>query len=149
MLQTAKQPMGATVQTQFRLYKIVTVGIMLVGAGLDLVLLLVGPGPLLTYVFTPVGEMILTTWMATALVLGLIVYPHLAMPRRATRIAQRVLLVYLGMLVLMHGVNNLLLGNTAGYLATFSAPAYPYVAAVVLFAAALFTAGLRLKSGLD
>ena len=49
------------------------------------------------------------------------------------------------LLVLLHGINNLLLGNTAGYLAAFSAPAYPYVATVVLLAAALFTATMRQK----
>lgn len=65
--------------------------------------------------------------------------------RRATRIVQRILLVYFVLLVLVHGINNLLLGNTAGYLAAFSAPAYPYVATVVLLAAALFTAKMRPK----
>ena len=83
--------------------------------------------------------------MAAALPLGIIAYPHFDLHRRATRIVQRILLDYFVLLVLVHGVNNLLLGNTAGYLAAFSAPAYPYVATVVLLTASVFTAGMRQK----
>ncbi|MCB0182857.1 MAG: hypothetical protein KDE31_01250, partial [Caldilineaceae bacterium] len=112
---------------------------------LDVVLLLAGPEPLLRYVFTTVGELFLTVWMAAALVLGIIAYPQLDLHRRATRIVQQILLVYFVLLVLVHGINNLFLGNVAGYLAAFRAPAYPYVATVVLVAAALFTARMRRK----
>lgn len=145
MTQVVEQRSAAPVTTMVRLYKTVMVGILLIGAALDVVLLLFGPEPLLRYVFTTPGEAVLTIWMAAALVLGLLSYPHLDLRRRATRIGQRILLVYFVLLVLMHGINNLLLGNTAGYLAAFSAPAYPYVATVVLLAAALFTARMRQK----
>lgn len=145
MTQVIEQSNAPSATTLVRRYKIVMVGILLVGMALDVLLILTGPEPLLRYVFTPLGEVILTTWMATALGLGLAVYPHLDLQRRATRIAQRILLVYFVLLVLVHGVNNLLLGNAVGYLAAFSAPAYPYVATVVLLAATLFTARMRQK----
>lgn len=145
MTQVINQGTVASATTLVRLYKTVMVGILLIGAGLDVILLLFGPEPLLRYVFTTAGELVLTTWMATALVLGVIAYPHLDLHRHATRIVQQILLVYFVLLVLVHGVNNLLLGNTAGYLAAFSAPAYPYVATVVLLAAAIFTAKMRQK----
>lgn len=148
MTQVINQGTVASATTLVRFYKTVMVGILLIGAALDVVLLLLGPEPLLRYVFTTPGELVLTIWMATALVLGLLSYPHLDLHRRPTRIMQRVLLVYFVLLVLLHGVNNLLLGNTAGYLAAFSAPAYPYVATVVLLAAALFTARMRQKGNI-
>lgn len=147
MTQTIERQSAAPAAQLVSLYKTVMVGILLIGAALDVVLLLLEPEPLLHYVFITPGEVLLTTWMATALVLvlGLLSYPHLDLRRRTTRIVQRILLVYFVLLVLVHGINNLLLGNTAGYLATFSAPAYPYVATVVLLAAALFTARMRQK----
>lgn len=145
MTQTIEQPSATPAKQLIWLYKVAMVSILLIGAGLDVVLLLAGSEPLLRYAFTPLGELILTTWMATALVLGLVAYPHLALHRRATRIGQRIILAYFVMLVLMHGVNNLLLGNTAGYLAAFSAPAYPYVAATVLLTMVLFTVRLSPK----
>lgn len=147
MLQATKQSATPSTGALFRLYKVVMIGILLVGTALDLALLSVGPGPLVNYVFTPLGELILTLWMATALVLGVMVYPHLDLHRRVTRTVQQILLAYFVLLVLMHGVNNLLLGNVAGYLAAFSAPAYPYIATAVLLSAAMFTAGLRQKPG--
>ncbi|MEZ4681520.1 MAG: hypothetical protein R2932_45640 [Caldilineaceae bacterium] len=143
MTQTIERQFATSAAQILWFYKTVMVGILLIGAGLDIILLLAGPGPLLRYVFTTAGELLLTAWMATALVLGLVAYPHLDLHRRATRIVQQILLVYFVLLVLVHGVNNLLLGNSAGYLAAFSAPAYPYVATVVLLAAALFTARMR------
>ncbi|MEZ4869521.1 MAG: hypothetical protein R3C14_49815 [Caldilineaceae bacterium] len=143
MTQTIERRSAAPTEQLVWLYKVVMVGILLIGAGLDVILLLFGPEPLLRYVFTTPGELLLTIWMAAALVLGLVAYPHLDLSRRATRIVQQILLVYFVLLVLVHGINNLLLGNTAGYLAAFSAPAYPYVATVVLLAAALFTARMR------
>jgi len=145
MTQTIERRSTTRVKQVLWLYKTVMVGILLIGAALDVVLLLAGPEPLLRYVFTTPGELLLTGWMAAALVLGIIAYPHLDLHRRATRVVQQILLVYFVLLVLVHGVNNLLLGNTAGYLAAFSAPTYPYVATVVLLAAALFTARMRQK----
>ena len=145
MTHTIEQRSTTTPRQLLWLYKAVMVGILLVGAGLDVLLLRFGPELLLRRVFTTPGELLLTVWMATALGLGIAVYPHLDLHRRATRIIQQILLVYFVLLVLVHGINNLLLGNTAGYLAAFRAPAYPYVANIVLLAAATFTAGMRSK----
>lgn len=145
MTQTIERQSATSAKQFVWCYKIVMVSILLIGATLDVVLLLAGPEPLLRYIFTTPGELLLTIWMAAALVLGLIAYPHLDLHRRATRIGQQILLVYFVLLVLVHGINNLLLGNSAGYLAAFSAPAYPYVATVVLLAATLFTVGMRQK----
>ncbi|MCB0111098.1 MAG: hypothetical protein KDE53_34490, partial [Caldilineaceae bacterium] len=67
MRQTIEQQSATSATQLVRFYKIVMVTILLIGAALDVVLLLAGPEPLLRYVFTTVGELFLTVWMAAAL----------------------------------------------------------------------------------
>jgi|GEM_PF-3281905 len=130
----------------FWTHKYVTVSILLIGTFLNLSFLVFGMEPAVKYVFIPKGEIILATFMLTSLVLGLVVYRYLDLHHRVTRIIQRVILGYFVLLVLMHTINNLLLGHTAAYLATFSSPIYPYGATLVLALIAAFTAHLKLSS---
>ena len=129
----------------FWAHKYVTVSILLIGTFLNLSFLVFGPGPAVTHVFIPKGEIILTTFMFASLALGLGVYRYLDLHKRLTRTIERIILGYFVLLVLVHTINNLFLGNTAEYLAAFSFPIYPYIATLILALAAAFTAHLRLS----
>lgn len=118
-------------------------GVAINSSKTNLSFLVFGPEPAVTHVFIPEGEIILTIFMLTSLILGLGVYQYLDLHNRLTRSIQRIILGYFVLLV--HSINNLLLGNTAEYLAAFSFPIYPYVATLVLALAAAFTVHLKLS----
>lgn len=126
-------------------YRLVTVGVLLVGLGLDLAGILWGVGPVALTLFTPPVEAFLTLWFLSAFVLGVAAFRHLDLPTLPARIFQVVITAYMLALALMHGVNNLLLDNIDRYVALFGGGFYPYAALVVLLAMTIFTATRRAK----
>jgi hypothetical protein len=127
-------------------YKAVTGGVLAVGFALDLASLFWTMEQIGSVAFTATGEIILSIWFFAAFVLSLLARPHIEFRSLASSIFHGVITFYMLALTIMHGVNNLLFGNLAWYLKTFSGPVYPYAAGVVLLAMLVFTLSRRAKA---
>jgi hypothetical protein len=126
--------------TVYWLHKLVTAGILTVGALFNVVALFRGMDYVVNTYFTIAGEIVLTGWFFAAFVLGVLSLFLVPLEPRWRRVVRRVVTVYMFMLMLMHGVNNLLLQNQDGYGEVFSGPFYTYPALVVLIALAVVIA---------
>ena len=122
------------------LHKLVTAGILTVGALFNVVALLRGMDYVVQTYFTTTGEIVLTSWFFAAFVLGVMAEFLVPLEPRWRRVVRRVVCVYMFLLTLMHGVNNLLMHNQDGYGEIFSGPFYTYPALVVLTGLAIVIA---------
>lgn len=122
----------------FWAYKIVTAGILAVGATFNIASLFVGMEAVAATVFTTTGEIVLTGWFFLAFVLGVAAEFMVPAKTLAARIVRRVITFYMLMLTLAHGINNLLLDNVALYVRIFSGPLYTYTAIVLLCGLCIF-----------
>jgi hypothetical protein len=114
------------------LHKLVTAGILAVGTLLNVTALFRGMDYVVQTYFTTAGEIVLTAWFFAAFILGAMAEFMVPLAPRWRRVVRRVVTVYMFLLVLAHGVNNLLLQNQDGYGEVFSGPFYTYPALVVL-----------------
>jgi len=133
------------ITTQSAIYwahKVVTAGILIVGAYFNVTALFFGMDLVVARFFTTTGEIVLTTWFFAAFVLGVLAEFLVPVQAHWQRVVRRVLTVYMFLLVLAHGVNNLLLQNVDGYAAIFSGPFYTYPAIVILIGLAIVIASL-------
>ena len=126
----------------FWAHKIATVSILAVGAYFNVTALFFGMDLVAQTFFTTTGETILTAWFFVAFVTGGMAELVVPIENRALRIMRRVVTIYMAMLTLVHGVNNLLLDNAATYAKIFSGPFYTYPAIVVLIGLAILVASL-------
>jgi len=129
-------------QSIYWAHKITTSSILAVGAYFNISALFFGMDLVAATFFTTTGEMILTAWFFLAFVTGVLAEFYVPLANRALRVARRVVTIYMLMLTLAHGVNNLLLGNAAAYAKVFSGPFYTYPAIVLLTALAILVASL-------
>ena len=122
------------------LHKVVTAGILTVGALFNVISLFRGMDYVVENYFTTAGEIILTSWFFAAFVLGVMAIRRVPLEPRWRRVVRRVVTVYMFLLTLMHGVNNMLMHNQDGYGEIFSGPFYTYPALVVLTGLAIVIA---------
>jgi hypothetical protein len=134
--------MNTAASTGYWMHKLTTASILIVGACLNVTALFFGMDRVAATVFTTTGEAILTAWFFAAFVSGVLAEVAVPLENRRLRIIRRVVTVYMLMLTLAHGVNNLLLGNTDAYAKIFSGPFYMYPAIVVLAGLAILIAAL-------
>jgi hypothetical protein len=132
--------LSANATSLFLIHKIVTAGILAVGAFLNIASLFVGMDAIAATFFTTTGELVLTTWFFLAFVLGVASELIVPVENRAVRVVRRIITVYMLMLTLAHGINNLLLDNAALYAKIFSGPFYTYPAIVLLCGLSFFVA---------
>jgi hypothetical protein len=128
--------------TDYWLHKLFTAGILTVGALFNVIALFRGMDHVVNTYFTTAGEIVLTSWFFAAFVLGVVAEFLVPLEPRWRRVVRRVVTVYMFLLVLAHGVNNLLLQNQDGYGEVFSGPFYTYPALVVLTGLAVVIASL-------
>ncbi len=126
--------------TIYWLHKLVTAGILTVGALFNVVSLFRGMDYVVHAYFTTAGEIVLTSWFFAAFALGVLAGRIVPLQPRWRRVIRRVVTVYMFLLTLVHGVNNLLLHNQEGYAEIFSGPFYTYPALVVLTGLAIVIA---------
>ena len=134
--------MNTTTLNIYWAHKIVTAGILAVGAYFNVTAHFFGMELVTSTFFTTTGETILTAWFFTAFVTGVLAEFHVPLDNRALRIIRRVVTVYMLMLTLAHGINNLLLGNVEAYARIFSGPVYTYSAIALLGGLAILVAAL-------
>jgi hypothetical protein len=134
--------------TVYWLHKVFTAGILTVGALFNVIALFRGMDYVVDTFFTTVGEIVLTSWFFAAFILGVLAELLVPLDPRWRRVVRRVVTVYMFMLTLAHGVNNLLMQNEDGYGEVFSGPFYTYPALVVLIGLAVVIASFpRPKAG--
>jgi hypothetical protein len=126
--------------TVYWLHKLFTAGILAVGALFNVIALFRGMDHVVDTYFTITGEIVLTGWFFVAFVLGVLALFLVPLEPRWRRVVRRVVTVYMFLLMLLHGVNNLLLQNQDGYGEVFSGPFYTYPALVVLTGLAIVIA---------
>jgi hypothetical protein len=126
--------------TVYWLHKLFTAGILTVGALFNVIALFRGMDHVVNTYFTTAGEIVLTGWFFTAFVLGVLAEFLVPLEPRWRRVVRRVMTVYMFLLTLAHGVNNLLLQNQDGYGEVFSGPFYTYPALVMLTGLAIVVA---------
>jgi hypothetical protein len=118
--------------TVYWLHKLFTAGILTVGALLNVIALFRGMDHVVNTYFTTFGEIVLTSWFFVTFALGVLAEFLVPLGPRWRRVVRRVVTVYMFLLVLAHGVNNLLMQNQDAYGEVFSGPFYSYPALVVL-----------------
>lgn len=123
-------------------HKIVTASILAVGTYFSITAHFFGMNLVAATFFTPLGESVLTTWFGVAFITGILAEISVPLDHRALLVLRRVVTVYMLMLTLVHGINNLALGNIEGYTNIFSGPVYSYAALVVLGGLAIVIASL-------
>jgi hypothetical protein len=126
--------------TVYWLHKLFTVGILVVGALFNVIALFRGMDYVVDNYFTTAGEIVLTSWFFAAFLLGVTAEFLVPLEPRWRRVVRRVMTVYMFLLTLAHGVNNLLLQNQDGYGEVFSGPFYTYPALVMLTGLAIVVA---------
>jgi hypothetical protein len=122
------------------LHKLFTAGILAVGALFNVIALFRGMDYVVHTYFTTAGEIALTSWFFAAFILGVLAEFLVPLEPRWRRVIRRVVCVYMFLLTLMHGVNNLAMQNQDGYGEIFSGPFYTYPALVVLTGLAIVIA---------
>lgn len=123
-------------------HKLATASILAVGAYFNITAMFFGMDLVAETFFTTTGETILTIWFFTAFVTGVLAEIYVPIENRALRIIRRIVIFYMFMLTLAHGVNNLLLGNVEAYARIFSGPVYTYTALVLLTGLTILVASL-------
>jgi hypothetical protein len=123
-------------------HKIVTAGILATGTFFNVCALFFGMDLVARTFFTLSGELVLTAWFFSAFILGVAAELKVPLANRPSRIVRRIVTIYMFMLTMMHGVNNILLDNVAFYTKVFSGPFYMYPALLVLGGLTIFTASL-------
>jgi hypothetical protein len=123
-------------------HKVVTAGILVVGAYFNVTALFFGMDLVVATFFTTTGEIVLTTWFFVAFLLGVLAEFLVPVEPRWRRVVRRAMTVYMFLLTLAHGINNLLLQNLEDYAEIFSGPFYTYPAIVVLTGLAIVIASL-------
>lgn len=138
--------MNSRIALVYWAHKMATASILAVGAYFNITALFFGMNLVATTFFTTTGEIVLTAWFFTAFLTGVAAEFVVPLEHRVLRIVRRVVTVYMFMLTMAHGVNNLLLGNVEGYTRIFSGPVYTYTALVVLSTLTIVIASLPLAS---
>jgi hypothetical protein len=123
-------------------HKVVTAGILVVGTYLNITALVFGMDLVVATFFTTTPEIVLTTWFFVAFILGVLAELLVPVQPRWRRLVRRAMTVYMFLLALAHGINNLLLQNQEGYADIFSGPYYTYSAVIVLTGLAIVIASL-------
>ena len=123
-------------------HKIVTAGILATGTFFNLCALFFGMDLVAKTFFTLPAELVLTAWFFSAFILGVAAEYNVPLANRPQRIVRRIVTVYMFMLTMMHGVNNILLDNAAFYAKVFSGPFYMYPALLILGGLTIFIASL-------
>jgi len=123
-------------------HKLVTASILAVGAFFNVCAIFFGMDLVASTFFTLTGELILIAWFFAAFATGIWAEFSVPLDSRPLRIIRRVVTVYMGLLTLAHGGNNILLDNGAVYAKVFSGPFYNYPALIVLTGLCIFIAQL-------
>lgn len=134
--------MNPQAQSIYWTHKVATASILAVGTYFNVTALFFGMDLVASTFFTTAGETVLTAWFFAAFVSGVLAEFFVPLESRALRITRRVITIYMLMLTLAHGVNNLLLGNAETYAKIFSGPFYTYPAIVLLGGLTILVAAL-------